>query len=569
MNFFRRKIKRDAAAPNSQSFHRQLEEKYDAKMQIEQPVSIKPRLRSYFALRQSLYLSDTKSFDSPRSDIATPAPARMSLCITEPAQLGGITSAGVDLTNGREGRTLVKDSEGSDDKVARRRSILGFSFRDRRGLRKASNSGNDTTADADTAVPEMVLDASGHVSKLMSLGTKRRDSQSSDDSNGGDSDDTLASKNAENMMHRASLDESWLKRNSTGIRRGLAVKRSGSGLKKFVAQPTAIQQARMDEWAADDDEFSPYEYDVSGAYFDFPLLPTIDGSSRGAATTRDASKLAKPGPRLSDASTMVDSKQCSAEQCKRIFVSSVRKLQWHSARYGIAGIMHIRNTMAKANEAYTIVSGGKRLNSYQASIAALANLCANGSDPLVVEGQRSGPFAIPPKQLSAGGSIGGRSGSSKRGSSAGVDKGRASKAGAGSGGSSGASGARDMLHDKPRLGTHDFGKTNPFSSAFSLAPATEAAEIDSGSPASPREVQGNEAQAQLWLPVPQPALAIDDSELLGFGAGDLVSLSPVDGVGPDDGAEDADSPGICSRTHQPYRRRRVNKRAGSGSVGLP
>ncbi|KAI8321792.1 hypothetical protein GQ54DRAFT_311505 [Martensiomyces pterosporus] len=341
-------------------------------------------------------------------------------------------------------------------------------------------------------------------------------------------------------------------------RGSINIKRSGSGLGKLVAQPTATQQARMDAWAADDDDFSAYEYDVSGAFFDLPLLPkpssspkalaggsvsqdrpsgvdtpaspsfcasasTASGSPSAAAKASD--ECSTPRSRLSSTSTVVEDGQYGAEQYRRIFVASARKLQWQSAQRGISGIMHIRNTMAKAGELYIVASGGKRLDSYQITVEALSDLYANGGDSPAIGQQRDGLFTSPRRYIMSS-----------------LSRSRSSSS----------------LPDSAAAGANE------------VYPA-----------AKPRGEMSSMRDMLRRLKRDQAPIA--DSELIGFGNGDLVSLSPVDSVGIGAGlsgssgrtgsaVEGSGGDSYTSTrvlpTYRPHRRRRGNRRGGGASGGL-
>ncbi|KAJ2602354.1 hypothetical protein H4R99_002713 [Coemansia sp. RSA 1722] len=151
-------------------------------------------------------------------------------------------------------------------------------------------------------------------------------------------------------------------------------------------QTKDTEKRKMDAWTEDDDEFSVDEYDLSGVYFE---LPTIDakgvsfsksGAARGQADAESvvngcdvsskgpAADCVGRGSRLSSTSTVVDECELSAEQYKRVYVSSMRKLQWHSGRrYRMNSVLLIKNAMLRANENYVVVSGGRKLDAHQLS----------------------------------------------------------------------------------------------------------------------------------------------------------------------------------------------------------
>ncbi|KAJ2596717.1 hypothetical protein GGF39_003335 [Coemansia sp. RSA 1721] len=167
-------------------------------------------------------------------------------------------------------------------------------------------------------------------------------------------------------------------------------------------QTKDTEKRKMDAWTEDDDEFSVDEYDLSGVYFE---LPTIDakgvsfsksGAARGQADAESvvngcdvsskgpAADCVGRGSRLSSTSTVVDECELSAEQYKRVYVSSMRKLQWHSGRrYRMNSVLLIKNAMLRANENYVVVSGGRSLDAHQLSREMLSGfymLGASGGD---------------------------------------------------------------------------------------------------------------------------------------------------------------------------------------------
>ncbi|KAJ2815954.1 hypothetical protein FBU31_006750, partial [Coemansia sp. 'formosensis'] len=155
--------------------------------------------------------------------------------------------------------------------------------------------------------------------------------------------------------------------------------------------PSATEQAKMDAWTADDDEFSASEYDLSGTYFE--LKPTSKQAAIDAATNalmaaagrrkHSSAECTTPESRLSSTSTVVDEGAAALgpEQYKRIFVSSARKLQLQCGRRGMSCVVHIKTMMTKASEHYVVVSGGRNLDAYRISRQILAELClGEGSD---------------------------------------------------------------------------------------------------------------------------------------------------------------------------------------------
>ncbi|KAJ2389716.1 hypothetical protein H4S02_002228 [Coemansia sp. RSA 2611] len=163
-------------------------------------------------------------------------------------------------------------------------------------------------------------------------------------------------------------------------------KRSAGALSKLsmAPQPTEAEQARMDAWAADDDEFSTSDYDLSGAYFELPLAPAslvsagTDHTAYGgigkatgqalpalAPKQATASACTTPGSRLSSTSTVVEECTLSPEQYQRIYASSARKLQWPDRSRGMSSVVHIKSAMTRANECFVVVSGGRHLDACQ------------------------------------------------------------------------------------------------------------------------------------------------------------------------------------------------------------
>ncbi|KAJ2850965.1 hypothetical protein IWW36_001489 [Coemansia brasiliensis] len=176
-------------------------------------------------------------------------------------------------------------------------------------------------------------------------------------------------------------------------------KRSAGGLGKLslTPQPTAAEQARMDAWTADDDEFSATDYDLSGAFFELP--PTAPASLAMPGTDLTAysgiSKTLKPAPleikskqtssssgntcgtpgsRLSSTSTVVEECTLSPEQYRRIYNSSAHKLQWPGKSRDMSCMVHIKNIMAKASECFVVVSGGRHLDPSKMARSVLAGL---------------------------------------------------------------------------------------------------------------------------------------------------------------------------------------------------
>ncbi|KAJ2848237.1 hypothetical protein GGI22_005774, partial [Coemansia erecta] len=151
-------------------------------------------------------------------------------------------------------------------------------------------------------------------------------------------------------------------------------KRSGNGLGRLFHPPplTETEQKRMDAWAADNDEFSTDEYDLTGVYFELPAIDMLAAEPRTA--THKSTEGAKCS-RLSSTSTVVDDGALSPELSKRLFVASARKLQWSgNGKRGMATLLHIRNAMARANEHYVVASGGRRLSGPSVARVMVAEL---------------------------------------------------------------------------------------------------------------------------------------------------------------------------------------------------
>ncbi|KAJ2611028.1 hypothetical protein GGH99_005946 [Coemansia sp. RSA 1285] len=156
----------------------------------------------------------------------------------------------------------------------------------------------------------------------------------------------------------------------------MSKKRSGNGLGRLFhpPPPTAAEQARMDAWTEDDDDFATSEYDLTGVLFELPTASLLAAELR--PTARKSDDGAK-GSRLSSTSTVVDDSALSAEQSKRLYCASAHKLQWPAnRRRGMAALLHIRNAMARANEHYIVASGGRRLSGLTTVHAMVAELCA-------------------------------------------------------------------------------------------------------------------------------------------------------------------------------------------------
>ncbi|KAJ2159242.1 hypothetical protein GGF46_003172 [Coemansia sp. RSA 552] len=186
---------------------------------------------------------------------------------------------------------------------------------------------------------------------------------------------TLGSRKTQRMLTTAAT-KGALPVRKTSSPALYARRRSSGSLSRLslTPQPTATEQAKMDAWTADDDDFSAADYDLSGAHFELPLTPTSLLASPGADQTaysgitrvrgqklKQLGQCMTPGSRLSSTSTAVEENGLSPDQYKRIYISSARKLQWQGPGRGMACVVHIRSIMAKANECYVVVSGGRRL----------------------------------------------------------------------------------------------------------------------------------------------------------------------------------------------------------------
>ncbi|KAJ2879538.1 hypothetical protein H4R27_005248 [Coemansia aciculifera] len=303
--------------------------------------------------------------------------------------------------------------------------------------------------------------------------------------------------------------------------------------------PSAAEQAKMDAWTADDDEFSASEYDLSGTYFE--LMPTTkravtDGAnsvlvSGSGRRKHSGTECTTPESRLSSTSTVVDEGAVALgpEQYKRIFVSSARKLQLQCGRRGMSCVVHIKTMMTKASEHYVVVSGGRNLDAYRISRQVLADLYLNdgredsGKERLslaTAQQQQQPTTAYPARQRSVGSNH-----QAQR---------RARRAGAGKEGESrpavaGGNSSRDCVVEVP------------LSSPPPLSPSAEIADA---------------ALAKI-------ATAVEDAELAEYGMGDLVSLGPTMTT-----ARDSDDETHNRRpTYRRYRRRRASKWGRIDSAG--
>ncbi|KAI7823991.1 hypothetical protein BX661DRAFT_199954 [Kickxella alabastrina] len=295
------------------------------------------------------------------------------------------------------------------------------------------------------------------------------------------------------------------------------------------SQMKEIEQRKMDAWAADGDEFSAYEYDLSGAYFELPTMHITAASvstqsklSVAATARRSGTECGIPGSRLSSTSTFVDESVLSLEQCKRVYVSSMRKLRWQGSggrRQGIRGMLHIKNTMAKANEQYVMVSNGQCLDAYQVTRDMLSEFYILGSSSRDTYSTNDGSSSGYPARA--------RSMASMRQHQHLMRKLRPAISVEVLGGPAGADG---------------FG-----SSRIVTAPMSSPPDLTDGAAGI-----ADKAVFQAF-----GGAHISDSELLGFGAGDLVSLAP---------AVNAELY-IGQQTYYPHRRRRAGRRSASAHFG--
>ncbi|KAJ2352594.1 hypothetical protein GGF43_003717 [Coemansia sp. RSA 2618] len=168
-------------------------------------------------------------------------------------------------------------------------------------------------------------------------------------------------------------------------------KRSTGAMSKLslAPQPTLAEQARMDAWTADDDDFSVSEYDLSGVYFELPLMPTQMLPSASPTTKQAPSNMSPkkthdsacttPGSRLSSTSTVVDECTLSPEQYQRIYRCSAHKLQLPGRGRAMSSMVHVKNIMAKASDCYVVVSGGRHLDACQMPRDVFAGLYVHDS----------------------------------------------------------------------------------------------------------------------------------------------------------------------------------------------
>ncbi|KAJ2726901.1 hypothetical protein GGI07_000229 [Coemansia sp. Benny D115] len=377
---------------------------------------------------------------------------------------------------------------------------------------------------------------------------------------------------------------------SSSSRRRLSLRRSPSST---TAQPKSAEQRKMEAWAADDDDFSIYDYDLTGAYFELPKfasakpamsLPVASSKAASQKATAAASAAASGSPstgsRLSSTSTIVEDYTLNSEQCKHIYMLSMRKLQWQGGRLlGMRGVLHIKNAMAKASEHYVVVSGGRCLDAYQASRDMLADFYMLGGSNNTGSGGGGGGYGrreserdmhpslvrSRPFESSPSLPLGGAGGSRRRGG--------------GDGGSVPKYPTRARSMNNLAQFQHLLRNPRPVVSV-EVAAAAAGEQSSNG--------RGRHASRIVTAPMSSPpalgdgaagiagkALAMafsgaserdggatmPDSELLAFGSGDLVSLVPADAI------EDGDALVM----YRPQRRRRGGRRAGYGGaqLGMP
>ncbi|PIA17999.1 hypothetical protein COEREDRAFT_80287 [Coemansia reversa NRRL 1564] len=169
----------------------------------------------------------------------------------------------------------------------------------------------------------------------------------------------------------------------------------------MTPQPSAVEQARMDAWSADGDDFLVGDYDLTGANFELPCAPASLNACMGAdrcayagvplaakSPSPEPGECATPASRLSSTSTFVEENALSPDQYKRIYSSSVRKLQYSPGRHGISCIVHIRSIMAKANERHVVVTGGRALDARPPPCDVFADFYSYATEPAIVRQPR-------------------------------------------------------------------------------------------------------------------------------------------------------------------------------------
>ncbi|KAJ2804792.1 hypothetical protein H4R21_001503 [Coemansia helicoidea] len=207
------------------------------------------------------------------------------------------------------------------------------------------------------------------------------------------------------------------------------------GRLSLVPHPSEVERARMDAWVDDDDEFLPGDYDLSGAYYVLALKAASAGVSDTAyggvpqpepqapprqqpqpqqrqqqepTLMQDGSKCRTPDSRMSSTSTstVVEGGALDPEQCRQIFLSSARKLRWSGRRREMSAVIHIRNTMVRANEQFAAASGGRLLDPWREARRLAADMCVyGGTAPAIERQQRDGimvPEAAAPERPAVG-----------------------------------------------------------------------------------------------------------------------------------------------------------------------
>ncbi|KAJ2490720.1 hypothetical protein IWW37_002922 [Coemansia sp. RSA 2050] len=292
--------------------------------------------------------------------------------------------------------------------------------------------------------------------------------------------------------------------------------------------PSAAEQAKMDAWAADDDEFSADDYDLSGTYFE--LMPaakraTADMSGSGRRKHSGA-ECTTPESRLSSTSTVVDEgvAMLEPEQYKRIFVSSARKLQLQCGRRGMSCVVHIKTMMTKASEHYLIVSGGRNLDAYRISRQVLADLYLGNTredgdreTESLATSQQQPATAYPARRRSAGSSCPAHQ--------------RARQAR-----------AREECEPRPAVAV-------AVASGDSSPASVVEVPLSSPPPLSPSAEIADAALARI-------ATAAEEAELAEFGMGDLVSLGPMTAMSGSSSDAETHSKRASYRR---YRRRRASR----------
>ncbi|KAJ2774162.1 hypothetical protein IWQ57_000954 [Coemansia nantahalensis] len=196
------------------------------------------------------------------------------------------------------------------------------------------------------------------------------------------------------------------------------------GRLSLVPHPSEVERARMDAWVDDDDEFLPGDYDLSGAYYVLALKAASAGVSDTAyggvpqpepqapprqqpqpqqrqqqepTLMQDGSKCRTPDSRMSSTSTstVVEGGALDPEQCRQIFLSSARKLRWSGRRREMSAVIHIRNTMVRANEQFAAASGGRLLDPWREARRLAADMCVYGGTAPAIERQQRDGIMVP------------------------------------------------------------------------------------------------------------------------------------------------------------------------------